>query len=261
VLSYAAGPMRDFYLAASKKLIVLSEQVGDTTVNSYAFPERVEGARLALQVTTDALASFSQRFGTYPYSEFDVVSTPMQALGIEYPGMTGITLHVYDLDAEVYGMPAAVTLESVIAHEVAHQWFYNVVGNDQVDEPWVDEALVQYITGLYYRDVYGVSAEQSYRGSWTSRWGRVDYADIPIGLPAGDYGDGEYGAIVYGRGPLFFAALEEEMGQEVLDAFLRDYYQSHKWGIGTADSLRQFAEQHCDCDLGPLFDAWVYRKD
>ena len=257
-LTFAAGPARTFYLAVSDQFTEVSEQVGETTIKSYAFSDQKEGAELAAAITANALRSFNQRFGIYPYTEFDVASTPMSALGIEYPGMTGIALKLYDAEAEVLGLPSQVILESTIAHEVAHQWFYNVVGNDQVDDPWLDEAVVQYATGLYYRDTYDESAERLYRTSWDERWGRVDHADIPIGLPTGAYEGKEYGAIVYGRGPIFVATLAEEMEEETFDAFLRDYYQSHQWRIGTSEAFQQLAEEHCQCDLGELFDEWVY---
>jgi len=260
ILTFAAGPARDFYLAASEDYTVISETVEETTVNSYAFPERAEGAELALQFATDALRSYNERFGVYPYTEFDVVSTPMQALGMEYPGIVGIALDLYDSNVEVRGIPARVMMESTVAHEVAHQWFYNAVGNDQIDEPWLDEAVVQYATGLYYVDTHGEGAARSYRSSWDNSWDSVDRADIPIGMPVGAYTGKEYGPIVYGRGPLFVAALAEEMGQETLDEFLRDYYQSHKWGIGTSEAFKQLAEQHCQCDLTALFEEWVYEK-
>jgi len=48
------------------------------------------------------------------------------------------------------------------------------------------------------------------------------------------------------------------MGREAFDAFLRDYYQSHLWGIGTTETFRALAEQHCECDLTDLFEEWVY---
>jgi hypothetical protein len=259
-VSFAAGPARDFYLAASERFTVVSGMVGETRVNSYAFPERIEGAKVALRVTIAALESFGQRLGTYPYTEFDVVSTPMLALGIEYPAMTGITLRAYDPDETISGLPSQVILESTVAHEVAHQWFYNIVGNDQVDEPWMDEALVQYFTGRYYADTYGEEAYQSYRDSWDSRWQRVERAEIPIGLPSAAYSEEAYSPIVYGRGPIFVETLAKEMGQAKFDAFMRDYYQSHKWGIGTADAFRQLAEAHCQCDLAGLFEDWVYER-
>jgi hypothetical protein len=258
VLTFAAGPARDFYIAASKHYAVVSETVGETVVNSYTFADRGEGAELALQFATGALESFNERFGVYPYAEFDVVSTPMQALGMEYPGVVAISLDLYEPDVDIYGVPSEIMLEGTVVHEVGHQWFYNVVGNDQIDEPWLDEAIVQYITGLYYADAYSESAAQSWRNSWHDRWERVDRADIPIGMPAGDYVDNEYGAIVYGRGPIFIATLAEEMGQGDFDEFLRDYYQSHKWAIGTGSAFIQLAEQHCQCDLTDLFVEWVY---
>jgi hypothetical protein len=259
-VTFAAGPARDFYLAASDLYTVVSDTVGETTVNSYALEERRDGAELALQYAVDALESFNDRFGPYPYTELDLVSTPMQALGIEYPGIMGMALELYDPQAEVLGLPSQILLESATAHEVGHQWFYNVVGNDQVDEPWLDEAIVQYVVALYYLDTGGPRAAQGYEDSWYGRWDRVDRADIPIGLPAGDYEGGEYGAIVYGRGPLFVEALSEKMGQQVFDEFLRDYYESHKWGVGTGESFKELAEQHCECDLTSLFEEWVYPK-
>ena len=53
-------------------------------------------------------------------------------------------------------------------------------------------------------------------------------------------------------------ALAKEMGQPAFDQFLRDYYTASKWAIGTPELFRQMAEAHCGCDLGPLFQEWVY---
>ena len=259
-VTFAAGPARDFYLAASEKYVLFSETIGETKVNSYAFAERAEHAKQALRTAIGALKVFGARWGAYPYTEFDVVSTPLLALGIEYPGMTGVTLRAYEPGKQLSGAPTQVMLEATVAHEVGHQWFYNAVGNDQTNEPWLDEAVTQYVTGLYYQDTYGAGAAQSYRSSWDGRWERVKRANIPIGLPAAGYAPNEYGAIVYGRGPLFVAAMAQKMGQDKFDKFLRDYYDTHKWGIGTGAAFKQLAERNCQCDLTPLFDEWVYKK-
>ena len=48
------------------------------------------------------------------------------------------------------------------------------------------------------------------------------------------------------------------MGQDVFDAFLKDYFETNKWGIGTAKGFMELAERHCDCDLSALFEEWVY---
>ena len=102
MVTLAAGPARDFYLAASKRFVRESEQVGETTVHSYAFarPAR-RRPRLALKHAEAALESFNARLGAYPYTEMDLASTPMSALGIEYPGTMGISLKLYDPEASV----------------------------------------------------------------------------------------------------------------------------------------------------------------
>ncbi|MGD9101361.1 MAG: FG-GAP-like repeat-containing protein, partial [Anaerolineae bacterium] len=159
IATFAAGPSRDFYLVASDRYTVVSATVGETAVNSYAPAEHVDGAELALEFARGALGSFNERLGVYPYTKFDIVSTPMQAIGVEYAGVVVLAFDAYDLDMTMPGVPP-VSLESVIAHETAHQWFYNVVGNDQSDQPWLDEAIVQYVTGLYHLDVGGERAAQ-----------------------------------------------------------------------------------------------------
>ena len=251
VLTAAAGPARDFYLAASNAYEVASQKVGETTIRSYAPASLQDGNRKVLEFAGRALADFAARFGPYPYTELDLVSTGTSALGVEYPGIIAIADRVYEGDYER-------VLESTVAHEVAHQWFYNEVGNDQIDEPWVDEALTQYATLLYYQDEYGLAGADGFRQSLEDRWNRADRAPIPIGMPVAEYKDGTYGAIVYGRGPLFFEALRDKMGDESFDAFLRDYVDANSWGIATTESLRALAEQHCGCDLGRLFKKWVY---
>jgi hypothetical protein len=257
VATFAVGPARDFYVAAAPDLESFSSRLEDKIINSYSHSEHSEGAELALRVAVEALALFEDRLGPYPYSEFDLIGTPMRSLGIEYPGMTTISLAMYDLDSAVADVPAPVMLEGTVVHEVAHQWFYNVVGNDQIDEPWLDEALAQYLTGLYYREVYGDQAEQDYRQSWNFRWARIGNEPIPIGLPTSGYSAEEYSPIVYGRGPLFVAALEDLMGRAEFAAFLRDYYRTNTWGIATGGDFRAVAEQHCGCDLGDMFSLWV----
>ncbi|MGB2895703.1 MAG: M1 family metallopeptidase [Anaerolineales bacterium] len=256
--TFANGPARDFYIAASERFTVISEKVGETTINSYAFPEWGEGSQVVLQSSANALRSFNSRFGTYPYREMDLMSTPMLALGIEYPGAMGIALRLYDPSEVFGGLPSRVYLESVVAHEIAHQWFYSMVGNDQPDEPWIDEALAQYATGLYYQDTYDSSAAESYRSSWQARWDGVNGSGIPIGLSAGEYEGSEYSAIVYGRGPIFIAELANAMGINVFDDFIKTYVQEYKWDIGTGEAFKRLAEEKCDCDLTSLFNDWVY---
>jgi hypothetical protein len=254
---FAAGPARDFFLAASEDYTAISSTIGETTINSYAPSDLQDGAEYALHVAAAAMETFSQWLGTYPYTELDIVTTPTSALGIEYPGILVGTVNMYNLAASTTDFPVAAILESTTAHEVAHQWFYNVVGNDQLDEPWLDEALATYLTYRYFLDQHGEGGGEGYFSTLEGRWDRANREAIPIGQPVAAYIGSEYGSIVYGRGAVFIRELEETLGRETFDAFLRDYVAQFSWDIATATAFRELAETHCDCDLGPLWAEWV----
>jgi aminopeptidase N len=253
VSTIAAGPARDFFLAASPRYEVISKTVDGVKFSSYSRPELAEGAAKVLESAIAAVDRFEELVGPYPYTELDLVETATAAAGVEYPGLAAIAGRLYEGDR-------MTLLEPVTVHEAAHQWFYNAVGNDQVDEPWLDESLVQYLTMRYYGDVYGRQGYRGFRDSLVERWNRVDQQEIPVGLPVEAYDGTSYSAIVYGRGALFFEALQEAMGEQAFEAFLQDYYRENEWGVVTTESFKRLAEQSCQCDLTELFETWIYAR-
>jgi hypothetical protein len=259
-LTVANGPARDFSLAASPTYREISQKVGGITIRSYA-PKAIEkGSKTALEIAAKSIELFSARYTPYPYTELDIVATPTLAGGIEYPGLIVVTSSSYQLESDNAGTSSRERLEGIVAHEVGHQWFYNLVGDDQLDDPWLDEALAQYLNLQYFAAQYGPSGEAGFRSYLEGRWHAVDRDMLPIGLPVVAYNDQEYGAIVYGRGPLFFVALRDEMGAETFDAFLKDYTETLAWKISTPETLQSLAEKHCACDLQTIFDEWVYQS-
>lgn len=258
VLTVANGPARDFYLVASPKFDASTQTFGGVTIRSYAEQDAKDGAQFALDIASKSIDVFSRRYTPYPYTELDIVATPNLALGIEYPGMIAITTRIYDVSGEYHGSPTSQYMESTVAHEVAHQWFYNLVGNDQLDDPWLDESLTQFVTLQYYADRYGKSGEDGFRAGLEGRWARVENEKIPVGMPVASYQGAEYSAIIYGRGGLFFVAMRSEMGAEDFDSFLKEYTESLSWDISTPEYLQALAEQKCDCELDTLFAEWIY---
>jgi len=258
IAQYILGPARDFYLALGEDYMKVSEQVGEVLVNSYAFPADKDGAMIALDAAVHALKIFSSRFGDYPYKELDVISSPMRAMGIEYPGIIGIGIDLYKHDDKTDTTENPGILESVVVHEVGHQWFYNLIGNDQVEEPWLDESITQYVTSLYYLDRYPGNAVEEYRKSWKGRWDRIQEENIPIGLPVSSYDGKTYSPIIYGRGPYFLLELEKTLGSEKNAQFWKEYVARYQWQISTTEEFRQLAEEICGCQLGDLFIDWVY---
>ncbi len=252
-ITFAAGPMRDFFLAASNIYSVTTQNVGDIRINSYAPPEDADSAAQALEYAVDAVNTFNHRLGPYPFTELDLLATPTTAGGIEYPGAIVVALSLYQNPNDFF--------ELATAHETAHQWFYSLIGNDQVDDPWLDESLTQYATWIYFEEIYGEQGGEKFEKQMNDFWRGASDTTLPIGLPVAAYSDPDYGSIVYGKGPLFFNALAETMGQDAFNAFLRDYYKTYRWGISTPEGLKTLAEKHCGCDLSPLFKEWVFGKD
>jgi len=252
--TFIAGPVRDFHLAGSSDFEAHSLTLGETTLVSYTLPAYASASDSVLEYASAAVTFFNHLLGPYPYTELDLVSIPIDAMGVEYPGIISLNLAFYDPQDDTFPQG---WFESVVTHEVAHQWVYGTVGNDQLDDPWLDESLAQYLTLRYFADRYGPQGADGYRQAMVERWERVERAPIPIGLPVRDYTPLEYGAIVYGRGGLFFEALAEALGQPAMDEFLQEYYQTQRWGIATPESLQALAEAHCGCDLEALFREWV----
>jgi hypothetical protein len=260
VVDLALDPARDFYLAVGTTLVERTpRQVfgRGPVVRCFVPPGRGDVAAFAADVATRALGILARRFGPYPYESFTVLAAPLPALGIEFPGLTLIDDEVFTLTGAVSGTPARSVLEATLVHEIAHQWFYNLVGNDQAAEPWLDEAPAQYATMLYYAERHGGDAADAYVDSWWSRWGRVERAPTPVGLPASAYSAKEYGAIVYGRGPLFLETLAASMGGRAFDSFLETYVERFAWRIATGTDFLATAEEACGCDLDALAAAWL----
>lgn len=246
------GPMRDFNAILGPDYLVESNVVEGVTVNSIFYSNHREGGELALDQATEAVRIFSDRFGLYPFTELDVVETPTYAGGIEYPGLVVINSMYYETLSE--------DMEWVVAHEVGHQWWYSLVGNDQVDDPWLDEALVQYSTLLYYEDRYGAAFaadlvdevfRQPYKGLVES--GR----DAPAGLPVAAYDGADYGPVVYQKGPLYFHELRQTVGDEDFAAVLQTYFERNRYGVAKpADWLAAVeavtGDEHC-----PLYEQWI----
>lgn len=246
------GPMRDFYIAMSADYKVVSEEVDGTLVNSYYRPAQAGGGELALQYAANALRLFSQEFGPYPYSELDVVATPTKAGGIEYPGAIVVAQGLYDQPDGFF--------ELATAHEVAHQWWYGLVGNDQLDEPWLDESLTNYSAYLYYQGTAGQAQADSIKERvFEAPYHAAQEAgqDRAVAGPVAGFSEGNYGAIVYGKGPLFFDAVRARLGDDAFFASLQAYLKAHRYGVAYPDDLIAAFDDTSGRQIDDLYDFWI----
>ena len=127
---FQAGDVRDFTITAARDYQVLERAVGETRVRVW-FRPGTQG-KAWLDAASDAFGALERLLGVYGYPSFDVVQSAGGA-GMESPGLIWIP----------GGVPAG-NLRYLVAHETAHQWFYGIVGSDQVREPFTDEAAADF---------------------------------------------------------------------------------------------------------------------
>jgi hypothetical protein len=246
-----AAPMREFVFILGDNYQRASRLVNNVVVNSYYYAQHEAGGVRALEVAVDALTAFTEHFGPYPYAELDVVETPNRLGGMEYPGLVVVEDGLY---------PGVGGVEWLTAHEVAHQWWFAVVGNDQIDDPWLDEALTQYSTMLYYETTYG---EQRARGVLNGEFVATHQSlirrgwNLPAGLPASEYNASTYWEIVYDKGALYFHELRERLGDETFFRVLQTYYERHRYQIATPESFLDTLRLVTGDGHEDLFEKWI----
>lgn len=254
--SVKTGPVRDFFLVGSNNWDKVTKTSNGIEITSWYPDGRMQQGIDALYNAEYSLKVFEKSLSPYPYNSMAIVSAPLgpQVGGMEYPGI--IVLH-----SDFYTDEKSYALEWTLAHEIGHQWFYNLVGNDPIVEPWLDESLTQYITWLYFDTQYGTRRGDSVYNSFNNRWKRIRKKPMPVNLHVNEYNSKEYGAIVYGKGPLLFFTLKYKFGDELFEKFLKDYVKEFRWKRVTTKQLQSYMYNYFGEEGDQLFRKWIYEEE
>lgn len=248
-----SGPIRDYALALGRDFELSSDTLDGVTIHMWSEPGDAEGDLAILDMALESVRIFDQQFGAYPFNELDVVEAPIYAAGIEYPGLIYLASDLRESDP--------FFLEWVTAHEIGHQWWYAMVGNNQVDEPWIDEGLTEYSVGVYFRERYGEEAGTTIREILQDELDTYlaeGNPQLPIGLPVEAYTGGQYRVFVYSTGALFYSHLEDDYGAGAVRDFLRVYYEQYRYRIAHNDDLLRLVEELFGPEAGAFFNTWIY---
>nr|WP_269438105.1 M1 family aminopeptidase [Phosphitispora fastidiosa] len=188
---------------------------GEIEVHYYYYsPDSRPEAVLA--AARKALAFFNKNVGKYPWQQLNIVENDMFLNGMEYSTMILISKGT-----------SRGNLPNTVFHEVAHQWFYNIVGSDQYNAPYIDEGLVEFFTAYaqsgrvpgYTGDTGGLNRSLEGFGSWQ------DYRNVH-----------------YRNGRKLFEQLYLLLGKNEFDNFIKEYYDRYKFGFVSATEFRMILD-------------------
>ncbi|WP_416977514.1 M1 family aminopeptidase [Streptomyces sp. T028] len=226
VTTATATQVRDFAWAAGPFSKISGTSTAGTPINVYSVSGiSSSGAQSMLSTAKTAVDAHAARFGAYPYGELDaVIDNNFWFGGMEYPGF------VLDLVST-----------TALTHEIGHQWWYGIVGDDEYNSPWLDESFTDYATDL------------ALGSTGTNCWNSVSWASsaekITNSMAYWDTHSSRYGTVVYGYGKCALHDLRRLIGDTAMANLLKSYATSHWYGVSTTAEFKAAAQAATTTDL------------
>lgn len=241
IYQIVTGPVRDFVYTLTRNWGNIPTQAGPIAVDV-----RYKGdpalAQEEATIAAQAMIYYDAHFGPYPYAKLTYLVLGFPSGGIQYPTL----LYVDNARDSNYR-------RFITAHEVAHEWFYGLLGNDPLRHAWLDESMAQISLYLFYYDTYSptvADAEWSHILTWSQQVSGPHVVDTPV-MQFSDFSD--YMAHTYGAGAVFMRQLLQKMGHDAFLAGISAYYKTAFLEIGTPQQFLDAMQAQTPLTLAPLF--------
>ena len=231
---YELSCARDFAAVLSDSFKTRQVKADDCDITVYYTGE--QPPENIAECAAESADYFSDTFGKYAYPTLSVVMTPLTVSGMEYPALVMIADDLSASDGSY-----------TVVHETAHQWWYAMVGNDQVNCAWQDEGLAEYSTLCFFEShpSYGFTrtamlgtATKAYRAYFSVYNQIFGKADTTMTRSLGDFAsDYEYANIAYNKALIMFETLRTSMGDEKFFAALKKYFGENKFALAKSENL------------------------
>ncbi len=229
--------VRDFAFVINPDFQFRNRKVGSTTIRVYT--ETVSGG-VTLDKAAFALRRFNQLYGRYPYRDLVLAEVGASTgFSMEYPRQIHLTR-------------SKVNDSYVVYHEVAHQWFYGLLGNDQMRQPWLDEGFGDFSA----RYLMGAGANQC-----SSKNIDVSVFAFPAGLTSGgNWSDCQgYFFSVFNKSTEMLNKVRHRMGNSDFFAAVRAHIAERRYGVTTTRDVLDHLEGWDGADLLPVYRDYTKR--
>ena len=214
-----------------------------TRIHTYLFMNHQEYGPDLCEIARKALELFEELFYPYPREMISIVAGDFLH-NMEMDGMFMLSHKVIDN----YHSGEKNNMTILTPHELSHQWFYSLVGNDSVKEPWLDETLATYMEVLYYEHYHPETVDWWWRNR-VYEYDHSGYVNSDIHI---DGGYEKYRAAVYLNGARFMADLRATVGDEAFFAALKEYAYENTWRIATREDFFRAFSNHSNANLSGL---------
>ena len=209
-----------------------------------------------------SLKYFTQTVGEYPYEKLALIVGSTRFGGME--NSTAIVFSSTLLDSRP-NAPLSRTfkiregLVSLVAHEIAHQWFGDSVTQSTWSDLWLSEGFATYFAALFIQHTDGEEAFRNYMANA----GRTYLGNTrSVRTPLHDTETEDLMALLnannYQKGAWILHMLRAELGDKHFFDGVKEYYQKHKNATANSEDLRIALEKSSRKDLKPFFASWVY---
>lgn len=264
-ISLVTGPARDLTLVIANRLVPLEVHSGETIVRVWAEPDPAAQAAAAWvgELAAQTLAAYGARYGVYPYTELDLVSTPIQqsVLGVSWSGVIMLSDELFLKNREwIDGNPA--TARFAIVHEIGHQWWGAMIGANSNDHPFMVEGVTNALSLDIMADLFGAgSAVEMLQTQIAGRYRQalLNDGDGIVDQPVGSEGPGgpTRAALAYGKGALGFLAIRLAIGDEAyFRAFTECAARYLYANVEPAELLALFSEHAPGVDVAAIWRHW-----
>jgi aminopeptidase N len=231
-------------------LVRIQDRWRDVPLSYYVYPEDSALARPLFGMTPDVMETFTRLTGVpYPWNKYAQVTAADFIGGMENVGATTLVDWLPDPRAYRDRPWYRVTL---IPHELAHQWFGNLVTAENWANYWLHEGLAQFMPGQYWGVKQGRHAEEDfYLGEYRQYLER----DAQRRTPLAAYNS----SVVYPKGALVMEMLKQHLGPERFWKSINRYLTRYAYRSATTDDLRQAVLEATGESLPWFWSQWMYQ--
>lgn len=256
---FVTGPARDFTMVLDDNFEVVEREVDGTTISSWHNPGEQRTGEAVLDYAEQSLVYFNDLIGPYPYTTLDLMPVDLfGAAGVEFPQLIYMGSTYYDPDED---LEVPNSLDFTVAHEVLHQWWYAMVGNNQYAHAFIDEGLTNFMSAtLYFSAVYGPEIGEVVTERYLENPFRSNIAggnDQIVDTPTDDFPSGSgYVFAVYTKAPLGFKAIHDEIGADAFDEAVTSYFYDNWFTVASPEELMAAFETASGEDLDEIWSHW-----